>query len=250
MGKTGKSRRTHTPKVSTQRNVAFGKVSEHDERFLKTLFCDPWQIWNDRRATRQLRTHDLWGMARQVAAERLREEKFNPPELDKLTDRLADFVLPEWLVENTFKSYKKLLPNIIKREKENNARLQELSRMEQRANARGDKVILQTVESLWPRDPVTGKREEPVTLLEVRRRIRMMMKRPGAGAGSRHRPQVDAFTRAAYDELRRVPGCSKFKARRIIHKIEVCLGIADKFNKSHRNDAIQKRLARGGHSSK
>lgn len=250
MGKTGKSRRTHTLKVSTQRSVAFGKDPDHDDRFFQTLFCDPWQIWDDRRATRQLRTHVVWGMARQTVAERLREQKFNPPELDKLTDRLADFVLPACFINSTVKGNRALLPNRIKQAKESNTRLRELSRIEQGAKNRGANAILQDVDKLWPRDPRTGERAKPVSIIEIRRVAQTLMKRLVARSGSSHRPQVDAFTRAAYDELRQVHGCSKFKTTRIIHRIEVCLGIADSFNKSNRVDAILKRVARGGHSSK
>lgn len=230
MGKTGKSRRTPTPKVSTQQNVAFGKDPDRDERFFRTLFCDPWQIWNDRRATRQLRTHVVWGMMHPQVVRILHNRNVNVPELRELSNKLTDFSFPAKLIEATNNWNKQILPRVIKVRKKRNRTLDQYAQIEDAARAIGDDALLQSVKDKRPRDPVTGKHEEIIPLSVLRQ---VALKRPRIKRlGNVRRPQVVAFRRTASDELKRF-GISRARRSKIIGEMEMFLGISGEFYYSH-----------------
>jgi len=190
--------------------------------FLETLFCAPERIWNDPKATRQLRKDPLWILVRGILAKKLQEWDVEGGRLDKL----ADFALPAFVIEGLARSNKKYLPDFIKEARDRNAQIRHLSRLEKKAKATGDKALLEHVDSRWPRDFLTGEREELIPLANLRQ-FASKRRRPRIQHLPRFRqPQLVAFRRATISELTTKWGFTKEKATKLIADIEKALGIS------------------------
>lgn len=169
-----------------------------------------------------------------------------------LADKMADFVLPAYLVEATIGFTDKQIPKLVDYTKRKNKNIRLLAHIEKLVHSLNEtgKPLLRAV-SLVRQNLGLSCHSRPVPVADMREELRKAVIESLSGKGStgrrRHR-HVEKFRKAAFCELLRRKQ-TRSEASKIIAAMEGVLGVSqltatpDEYGKKRRVDAILKQVA-------